>query len=91
MGEGCKVYGIEHIEEIAEQSKKNIAKNHKNYLDDGSIQIITGDGRKGLPEYGPYDVIHVGASTEELPKALVDQLAPGGILVKFYKIYVKNR
>ena len=81
MGTGSQVYGIEHIEELVEMSKVNIAKSHKQFLEDGSIKIVVGDGRKGLPEYAPYDLIHVGAAAEELPAALVEQLAPGGILV----------
>lgn len=81
MGEGCKVYGIDHIEELVEISRKNIARNYKEYLADGSITLVAGDGRKGLSQYGPYDVIHVGAAAEEIPMPLVEQLAPNGILV----------
>eukprot|EP00826_Nyctotherus_ovalis_P021630 TRINITY_DN1701_c0_g1_i11.p3 TRINITY_DN1701_c0_g1~~TRINITY_DN1701_c0_g1_i11.p3 ORF type:complete len:125 (-),score=27.04 TRINITY_DN1701_c0_g1_i11:171-545(-) len=82
LGEGGKVYGIEHIDELVKQSKDNIAKHHKHFLDDGSITMVAGDGRKGLPEYAPYDVIHVGAAADILPEDLVKQLAPGGIMVK---------
>ena len=42
---------------------------------------MNGDGRKGCPEYGPYDCIHVGAAAAQLPQPLVDQLANGGRLV----------
>lgn len=31
---------------------------------------ITCDGRKGLPEHGPYDVIHVGGALEKVPPEL---------------------
>jgi len=85
LGEGGKVYGVEHIEELVEQSKINIAKHHKHFLDDGSITILAEDGRKGLEKYAPYDVIHVGAAADTLPKELVDQLAPGGVIVTTYK------
>ncbi len=81
MGKGSKVFGVEHIEELLEMSKENIAKSHKEFLEDGSITIKLGDGRKGLAENGPYDVIHVGAAAEEVPSPLIEQLAPGGILV----------
>ena len=40
-----------------------------------------GDGRKGYAEGGPFHAIHVGAAAPTLPKALVDQLAPGGRLI----------
>lgn len=82
LGEGGKVYGIEHIDELVKQSKDNIAKHHKHFLDDGSITMVAGDGRKGLAEYAPYDVIHVGAAADTLPEDLVKQLAPGGIMVR---------
>lgn len=39
------------------------------------------DGRLGWPEHAPYDAIHVGAAGPEIPKALVDQLKPGGRMV----------
>ena len=81
MGDGCKIYGIEHIDELVDISRANIAKNHKEYLDDGSITIVVGDGREGLAAFGPYDVIHVGAAAQEVPKPLLDQLAPNGIMV----------
>jgi protein-L-isoaspartate(D-aspartate) O-methyltransferase len=47
----------------------------------GSLKLIYGDGWKGLPEEGPYDAIHVGAAAASVPKALVDQLSPGGRMV----------
>jgi len=39
---------------------------------------VTRDGREGLPEHGPYDVIHVGGAIEAVSDVLLDQLAPGG-------------
>jgi len=85
LGEGGKVYGVDHIEELVEKSKVNIAKHHKHFLDDGSITIVAEDGRTGLAKYAPYDVIHVGAACDTLPKELVEQLAPGGKIVITYK------
>jgi protein-L-isoaspartate(D-aspartate) O-methyltransferase len=40
-----------------------------------------GDGTKGWPEQAPYDRVIVTAAAPEVPAALVDGLAPGGILV----------
>jgi protein-L-isoaspartate(D-aspartate) O-methyltransferase len=45
------------------------------------VIFITRDGRQGLSEHGQFDVIHVGAATPEVPKPLVDSLAPGGVLI----------
>jgi len=51
-------------------------------LDEGRIHLVAGDGREGYPASGPYDVIHVGAASERLPEALVDQLkAPGRMFI----------
>ena len=36
------------------------------------------DGRYGCKELGPYQLIHVGAAAEKVPKILVDQLDCGG-------------
>jgi len=36
-------------------------RSHLDYLKNGKIVIVEGDGRLGLPEYGPYNCIHVGA------------------------------
>ena len=54
-------YGIEHIPELVAFSKKNINKKFGEYLKSGNVVIVEGDGRMGLPEYQPYDIIHVGA------------------------------
>jgi protein-L-isoaspartate(D-aspartate) O-methyltransferase len=43
--------------------------------------VVTGDGLAGAPGKAPFDRIIVTAAAEEVPKALVDQLAEGGIMV----------
>lgn len=40
-----------------------------------------GDGSEGLPAYAPYDKIIVTAGAPGVPKSLVRQLKPGGVLV----------
>jgi protein-L-isoaspartate(D-aspartate) O-methyltransferase len=40
-----------------------------------------GDGTKGWPEQLPYDRVIVTAAAPEVPAALADGLAPGGVLV----------
>ncbi|KRX07523.1 hypothetical protein PPERSA_11072 [Pseudocohnilembus persalinus] len=74
-------YGVEHIQELVDQSIENIKKKDKELLDSKKVQIFCGDGRKGLPKYGPYDCIHVGAAPEKIPQELLDQLAKGGRMV----------
>jgi protein-L-isoaspartate(D-aspartate) O-methyltransferase len=43
--------------------------------------VIDGDLTTGCPEQGPYDVILISGAVEEVPQALLDQLAEGGRLV----------
>lgn len=39
------------------------------------------DGRLGCQAHAPYDVIHVSASSPEIPKPLLDQLKVGGVMI----------
>lgn len=82
-GRGGKVVGIEHIPELVERSKTNIAndKSLQELVDRGTLKLITGDGRAGYPSEAPYDAIHVGAAAAEIPSALIEQLKPGGRMV----------
>ncbi|XP_024971599.1 protein-L-isoaspartate O-methyltransferase 1-like isoform X2 [Cynara cardunculus var. scolymus] len=74
--------GVEHIPELVAVSIKNVEKSAAApLLKDGSLALHVGDGREGWPEFAPYDAIHVGAASPEIPKPLVDQLKPGGRLV----------
>jgi protein-L-isoaspartate(D-aspartate) O-methyltransferase len=47
----------------------------------GNIISRYGDGFKGWAEQAPFDRVIVTAAAPAIPPALVDQLAPGGILV----------
>lgn len=44
----------------------------------GAVLVDRADGANGLPAYAPYDRILVEAAVVEPPRALRDQLAPGG-------------
>ncbi len=46
-----------------------------------NITVITGDGFAGEPDLAPYDRIMVTAAAEQLPQALVAQLADDGKMV----------
>ena len=86
QGKEGRSYGIEHIHELVDFSIVNICKNHKYLLESGNIVVSQGDGRKGLPDEAPFDVIHVGAAAAVIPDPLVEQLALGGAMV--YNIYI---
>ena len=82
LGENGVVVGIDHIPGLVEQSMKNVRRDGKEeWLKSGKLQLLIGDGYQGYEKLKPYDVIHVGAAAKEIPKALVDQLALGGILI----------
>ncbi|KAG5454838.1 Protein-L-isoaspartate(D-aspartate) O-methyltransferase, variant 2 [Clonorchis sinensis] len=81
--------GIEHIEELTTMARgyvtnwlaqSQVAKERGIEMDK-QLKLVTGDGRQGWPQDGPYDAIHVGAAAETLPQALKDQLKPGGRLI----------
>ncbi|KZV67822.1 Pcmt1-prov protein [Peniophora sp. CONT] len=78
-----KVVGIEHIPELVDWSLSNLRRDGLGEaLDAGHIVMIAGDGRKGAPEHGPFEVIHVGAAAPSMPGALVEQLArPGRMFI----------
>ncbi|KAG7465610.1 hypothetical protein MATL_G00155360 [Megalops atlanticus] len=81
VGPTGRVVGIEHIEELVEDSIRNVRADNPDLLTSGRIKLVVGDGRLGFPEGAPYDAIHVGAAAPTLPKALLAQLKPGGRLV----------
>jgi protein-L-isoaspartate(D-aspartate) O-methyltransferase len=46
-----------------------------------NVVTLFGDGAKGWPEQAPFDRIVVTAAAREIAAVLLDQLAPGGIMV----------
>ena len=47
-----------------------------------NITAKTGDGTKGWPEQAPFDrIIVTAAATRDIPHALLDQLAPDGLMI----------
>ena len=70
------VYSIEIVPELATRAAALLAE-----LGYGNVTVITGDGYRGLPEQAPFDGIIVTAAPREIPKPLLEQLAPGASLV----------
>ncbi|XP_015695970.1 protein-L-isoaspartate O-methyltransferase 1-like isoform X2 [Oryza brachyantha] len=82
VGPHGRVVGVEHIPQLVASSIENIKKSAAApQLNDGSLSIHIADGREGWPELAPYDAIHVGAAAPHIPKALIEQLKPGGRMV----------
>jgi protein-L-isoaspartate(D-aspartate) O-methyltransferase len=46
-----------------------------------NVEVRLGDGLVGAPDRAPFDRIIVTAATEALPEALIQQLAPEGVMV----------
>ncbi len=70
------VYTIELLPELGARATRVLAE-----LGYSNVHVRVGDGYAGWPELAPFDRIIVTAAPPELPKALLDQLADGGILV----------
>jgi protein-L-isoaspartate(D-aspartate) O-methyltransferase len=75
------VVGIDHIKELVNNSIRSINQCKPQALTDKIVQIFEADGRLGYPPLAPYKAIHVGAASEEIPQALVEQLDFGGRMV----------
>ncbi|NCD42162.1 MAG: protein-L-isoaspartate(D-aspartate) O-methyltransferase [Bacteroidia bacterium] len=72
---GAKVFTIERHRNLYLKAKKSI--DELGYR----IQCFYGDGFEGLPTFAPFQRIIVTAAAPHIPEALVDQLAPDGIIV----------
>jgi protein-L-isoaspartate(D-aspartate) O-methyltransferase len=73
---GAEVWSVEIVEEFANEARMRLMA-----FGYGDVQIRTGDGTRGWADHAPFDRILVTAATEALPRALVDQLKPGGRIV----------
>jgi protein-L-isoaspartate(D-aspartate) O-methyltransferase len=71
-----QVYGIEVVESLAKSAAQRLAE-----LGYRNVEITLGDGYSGWPEKAPFDAIVVAATAPSVPKALVEQLKPGGRMV----------
>ena len=71
-----RVFSVERYRSLLRQAGAN-------YKALGIHNVVTryGDGTKGWPEQAPFDRIIVAAAGTEVPQALKDQLATGGIIV----------
>ncbi|RPH53248.1 protein-L-isoaspartate O-methyltransferase, partial [bacterium] len=71
-----RVYSLERIAELAQQA---IPRMRQLGLDNVKIQVF--DGTVGWSEWAPYDRIIVTAGAPKVPEPLLEQLAPGGMLL----------
>ncbi|RLC88819.1 MAG: protein-L-isoaspartate O-methyltransferase [Chloroflexi bacterium] len=73
---GMEVYTLEVIPALYEEAQARLVA-----LGYTQIHCRLGDGHAGWPEHAPYQGIIATAAPEEIPPALVEQLAEGGRLI----------
>ena len=71
-----EVVSIERYRTLAESARHRLKT-----LGYNNVTVRAGDGFAGAPEQAPFDRIIVTAAAEEVPQALVEQLAEGGKMV----------
>ncbi|HVO13910.1 MAG TPA: protein-L-isoaspartate(D-aspartate) O-methyltransferase [Alphaproteobacteria bacterium] len=71
-----RVYTIERDRELLGQAEARLAALHVR-----NVTAMAGDGAQGWPKQAPFERIIVTAAPAEEPKALLDQLAVGGVMV----------
>ncbi|MEN8214222.1 MAG: protein-L-isoaspartate(D-aspartate) O-methyltransferase [Pseudomonadota bacterium] len=71
-----RLQSVERIGALSEQARHRFRQ-----LKLRNIRQRHSDGGMGLSEHAPYDGIIVTAAPEGIPRALVEQLRPGGVIV----------
>jgi protein-L-isoaspartate(D-aspartate) O-methyltransferase len=71
------VYTVEIVQDLADLARRTIMK--AGYGD--RVTIMHGDGSMGFAEEAPYDRVVVTAAAPDVPKPLVEQLKPRGIML----------
>jgi protein-L-isoaspartate(D-aspartate) O-methyltransferase len=72
------VLSVEINARLAETARKNL--HQAGIL---NVDVQTGDGARGWPDRGLYDVIVISGGIPEISETLLDQLRPGGRLAAF--------
>jgi protein-L-isoaspartate(D-aspartate) O-methyltransferase len=71
-----EVVSVERYRTLAEAARTRLAT-----LGYANVEVRLGDGLAGVAEAAPFDRIMVTAAAEAVPDALVQQLAPDGVMV----------
>jgi protein-L-isoaspartate(D-aspartate) O-methyltransferase len=72
----AEVFSVEIVAELSERAGRVLGE-----LGLANVRLRTGDGAFGWSEEAPFDRIIVTAAAPEVPRALLEQLAPGGRMV----------
>jgi protein-L-isoaspartate(D-aspartate) O-methyltransferase len=72
----------DHVISIERHSSlARLAAEHLRGCDAHNVELMVGDGSRGVPDRGPFDAIAVHAAAPAPPPALIAQLADGGRMV----------
>jgi len=71
-----QVYSVERHASLARAAQATLAR-----LGYSNVEVVLGDGSRGLPERAPFDAIVVSAAAPQIPPPLFEQLREGGRLV----------
>jgi protein-L-isoaspartate(D-aspartate) O-methyltransferase len=72
----AEVIGIERHASLAAEARHAL-----DAIGVGNVELIVGDGSRGLPERAPFEAIAVHATAPAPPRTLLGQLSDGGRLV----------
>lgn len=77
LAEFCaELYTVELLSELQKQAKERLRG-----LGYHNVHYKVGDGSLGWAEHAPYERIMVTAAAKRMPLPLIEQLAPGGIMI----------
>ena len=71
-----RVFSVERIEPLLDRAIENLAK-----IGLSNVVCRLADGTLGWEDRGPFDVILSAAAPQRVPEELLQQLAPGGMLI----------
>ncbi len=71
------VFTIEIVDGLIKFARSNLERTGY----DDRVTLIHSDGGVGLPDQAPFDRILVAAAAPAIPQPLIDQLAPGGVML----------
>ncbi len=72
----AEVYSIERIASLAERARENLAA-----CGIEGVEVVVGDGTRGLPEAAPFDAVVISAAARGVPADVAGQVTEGGRLV----------
>lgn len=71
------VVTVERWPDMTEAARRSLARHRIR-----NVELVVGDGTRGVPERAPYDAVLVSAAFPRVPPPLVEQLRLGGRLVQ---------